>query len=116
VGDHRHAQLSGGRQQLLLEAAFPQGPLLLQGSDGVHGHGATKILRRHVRQAQPQHEALGHQTGHGLDGVLNRDVVAAVVEVVEVDDVHAQATQAAFARLPDVTRIRSDLEVPRHAR
>ena len=60
--------------------------------------------RRDLAQAQRPHLARSHQLGHRADAVLDRHRLVPAVQVVQVDDLGAQAPQAVFAVAADGRR------------
>jgi hypothetical protein len=74
----------------------------LQRRNRVDGVRAAEVLRRYVGQAEGAHLSLGDQFGHGADGLLDRGLLAAVVQVVQVDHINAKPSQARLARLQHV--------------
>ncbi len=101
VGNHHYAE--GGRRgkQLPFDAALRQRPLLLQCSDRVDSVGAVKVLGGHVRQANRTDFALFDQFGHGSHGFLDRCALASMVQVIQVDHVDTEPSQACLTRLRD---------------
>ncbi len=95
-GAERHeadAELTAGGDDLALQVPGEQGPLALQGGDGVLGRTPAHGVDRRLRQAEVADLAGGHQLAHGADGVLDGDRQVGAVQVVEVDVVHAEAGQ-----------------------
>ena len=78
--------------------------------------GASDVVDGDIGQAHGPDLACGHEPGHRRDRFLDRGVLAAVVQVVQVDDVDAEAPQARLARRHDGGGIGADGEVVRTAR
>lgn len=55
---------------------------------------AAELFRGYVGQAEGAYLSPGDQLGHGSDGLLDRDSLAAVVQVVQVDRFNAKPSQA----------------------
>jgi hypothetical protein len=69
----------------------------LHGGDRVHGVRATQRASRYLAQADGADFSDAHQIGERTDAVLDRHRLVPAVQVVQVDDLGAQAAQALVA-------------------
>src|SRR5215213_4492972 len=110
IGDEADAELSNGRQYLLLHMPSPQAVLGLQGSEGMHRMRSPYRLGCRLRDAEVAHLACLHQLRHGAPRLLDRSVGVHPVLVVEVDVVHTEAPQGSLASPPHVLGLAVDAQ------
>ena len=96
---HRDAELAARVQHGHLGIARPQRVLGLHGRDRVHGMRCANRGRRHLRQPDRLDLAGLDQAGQRADAVLDRHLLVAAVQVVEVDGLDPQPRQAFVAVL-----------------
>ena len=68
----------------------------------MHRSGTPDGSSGSLRQAQEPNLALLHELRHRADCLFNRCIGVHTVLVIEVDDIHTEASEARFAALPDV--------------
>ena len=83
----------------------PHAPFTLHRSDGMDRHGGAQFGGRDLRKPQVADFSFLHQLRHGLHRLFNRAAQVWAVHVVEVNGVHAQATQRLLTALPNILTI-----------
>src|ERR1700722_11379265 len=71
-------------------------------------HRAPQSLSARFRQPQMPDFAFLDQLRHGADSLLDWGIRIHAVLIVEINRLHTQSTQTAFARLPNIFRFTTD--------
>ena len=90
---------------MIFDIPRPHAPFTLHRSDRMDCHGGAQLGGRDLRKPQVADFSLLHQLRHGLHRLLNRAAQIRTVHVVEVNGVHAQATQRLLTALPNILTI-----------
>src|SRR5438270_6994323 len=67
-------------------------------------YGTAERVRRRLGQPDIPHLTFTNEIGHGADGIFDGGVRIDAVQVVKIDDVDTEPSQAAFTRAADVLR------------
>src|SRR5690606_16802375 len=111
VGHQGDAEFAaGGELAAGFRVAGPQRILALDGGKRMNGMRPADGRGRRLAKADVANLARLDQPGHGADGVLDQYGWIDAVDQVEVDDVDAEAAQAAFAGDGHVVRPATDAE------
>ncbi len=109
-GDEGDAELARRLQRAEFGVAGPERVFVLQRGDRMHRVGPAQRRGRYLGQADRADLAGAHQVGQRADAVLDRHLLVPAVQVVQIDHVGAQPTQAVLAGL--LQRLRPAVDHP----
>lgn len=97
--DEPDAQFPYGRQHaVVLHIPGEQGVLRLECGQRMHRVGPADQIGARLRDTDVTHLARPHHLAHRADALLDGDVRVDAVQVVQIDDIHAEVPQGAVHR------------------